>query len=198
MELIKPSFEILTPEANFEGMLQRMEAAGRTCYKSEDRITDESAENFIRQRVNKQKHETIIEHESVSVRIICDRGVTHEIVRHRLASYSQESTRYCNYGKIGIRFIVPPWGFTEEDIKVLKIIEDHYNDCLERGLTPQQARYFLPNGLKTEIVMTCNLREWKHFFKLRTAKEAHPQMVEIATPILKEFQKRIPVVFEDL
>lgn len=165
------------------------------------RIIPASSKKFI-QKIIESGHETILEHEKVTVRIICDRGVTHEIVRHRIASYSQESTRYCNYSneKFGgeITFIQPDFELSSEDKELLKIIESHYLLRLKQGLSPQQTRYFLPNGLKTEIVMTMNLREWRHFFKLRCSPKAHPQMREITIPLLEEFRKLIPVVFDDI
>lgn len=195
MELIKPSISIvsITPDA-----LKHMERAGRTCYKSEEKITlsDESAISFIQMILNRG-HETILEHCSATVRIICDRGVTHEIVRHRIASYSQESTRFCNYGKIGVKFIIPvDFILDEDDLNLLQVIENHYNKCLTNGRTPQQARYFLPNGLKTEIVMTANFREWRYFFTKRCAKDAHPQMQEVANMIQEVIRKLVPLVFD--
>jgi thymidylate synthase (FAD) len=201
MKIIKPSFEILT---NVDGqlMLQRIEYAGRICYKSESRVTFNSAWAFV-QRIIKSGHESVIEHESVTVRIICDRGVSHEIVRHRLASYSQESTRYCNYGKTGEIVLSPMmWGLTDAQILRRKAlyqnIEEVYLAEVSEGVSPQQARDNLPTCLKTEIVMTCNLREWRHFFKLRTAPAAHPQMREITIPMLVEFKRLIPIVFDDI
>ena len=206
MKIVSPSFEILD-EINGKEMLKRLEKAGRTCYKSEDRITDESAEDFVRMLIQVKHHESVIEHEKVTVRVICDRGVSHEIVRHRIASYSQESTRYCNYSKDkfdnGVTFIKPCF-FPEYSINfahwksVMEIAEKYYLAMIDNGATPQEARSVLPNSLKTEIVMTMNLREWRHFFKLRTSEAAHPQMREIAIPMLLEFNKLIPVVFEDL
>ena len=199
MNIVKPYFEIETVDGL--EMLRKIEKAGRTCYKSEDKITDGSAAKFVA-GILKRGHESVIEHGSVSVRIICDRGVTHEIVRHRLASYSQESTRYCDYskGKHGaeITYIKPTFQLEDDDEKLLRMIEQHYFKKISQGKKPQEARYFLPNGLKTEIVMTCNLREWRHFFKLRTAPAAHPQMREIAVPMLKEFKLLIPVIFDDI
>lgn len=205
MKIIKPSFEILD-DIDGKEMLKKIELAARTCYKSEDKITDDSAEKFVRNLI-KRGHESALEHEKVSVRIICDRGVSHEIVRHRIASYSQESTRYCNYsnGKFGgeLTFIKPC--FFEEGTVVYncwrdacKKAEDAYIDLLNCGCTPQEARSVLPNSLKTEIVMTANLREWRNFFKLRCAPDAHPQMMEIAMMMLEEFRKLIPVVFDYL
>lgn len=191
-------------------ILRKIEKAGRTCYKSEEKITSESAKEFVK-KILASGHETVIEHEKVTVRVICDRGVTHEIVRHRIASYSQESTRYCNYGKnkFGNEITVIDPCFWKsgnpEDKKKYEIwkkqmeaTEKSYLDLLALGASPQEARSVLPNSLKTEIVMTMNLREWRHFFKLRTAPNAHPQMREIACPLLDEFKKRIPVIFDDI
>jgi thymidylate synthase (FAD) len=196
MILIRPSHKILfiSPKP-----LETIEAAGRTCYKSEDKITEGSAEKFVRMII-KRGHLSVIEHAMMRVRFICDRGITHEIVRHRLAAYSQESTRYCNYGKVDMRFIIPgDFKLDSDDLELLGLIENHYNKCLnEKHRSPQQARYFLPNGLKTEIVMTANLREWMHVFKLRTSKAAHPQMRELMIPLLKEINNIIPVLFEEL
>ncbi len=220
MQIVKPSYEI--EAINGLEMLRKIEKAGRVCYKSEDKITDESAPKFVA-GILKRGHESVIEHEKVSVRIICDRGVTHEIVRHRLASYSQESTRYCNYSG-GVAFIAPCWLefpdelFNEEISSVQKaarsielssdarswmavmlFAEHSYKRMLkDYGWSAQWARSVLPNSLKTEIVMTCNLREWRHFFNLRTAKAAHPQMREIAVPMLKEFKQLIPIIFDDI
>ena len=152
-------------------------------------------------------HESVIEHEKVTVRVICDRGVSHEIVRHRIASYSQESTRYCNYAKDkfdnGVTFIEPCFFHEgtinyEHWLNAMKVAEGIYLELIANGATPQEARSVLPNSLKTEIVITMDLREWRHFFRLRTSLAAHPQMREIAIPMLLEFNKRIPVVFEDI
>lgn len=225
MKLIKPSIECVwytTPP------LKTIEKAGRTCYKSEDKITTDSAEIFVRSLLSKG-HEAMIEHASASYRVICDRGVTHETIRHRLFSYAQESTRFCNY-KGGVTFIVPPWITIDQEFidveltqkcngteftqdKVLRDsrwdlatiswycslagTETTYQALLKEGWTPQQARSVLPNSLKTEIVITGNLREWRHFMNLRTTKAAHPQMREIAFMILKNLQSRIPVLFDE-
>lgn len=195
MKFIKPSVDLLY--INKEA-LQLIEIAGRTCYKSEDKITIDSNLKFV-EMILKRGHDSVLEHASATVRFICDRGVTHEIVRHRIASYSQESTRYCDYGKMGIKFIIPcDFDLDDEDIELLQRIEDHYNKCLVNGRTPQQARYFLPNGLKTEIVMTANLREWRHFFKLRTSKAAHPQMREVAKIAYDLIHQEIAIIFDDI
>ena len=208
MKIIEPYFII---EDKIQGIeiLKKIEKAGRTAYKSEDKITSDSAIAFIKSII-KNKHFSVIEHHSISVRIICDRGISHEIVRHRIASYTQESTRYCNYieGKFGgeITVIKPCfWNLSiSEDIEKYKIWENamnesekNYNKLINLGATPQEARSVLPNSLKTEIVITMNLREWRHFFSLRTTPNANPQMREIAIPLLKEFQKFVPVIFDD-
>ena len=210
MRIIKPSAEILD-EINGEDVLKRIEKIGRVCYKSEERITGDSASTFIA-NILKRGHESVIEHEKVSVRFICDRGVSHEIVRHRIASFSQESTRYCNYynEKFGNELTLIKPFFWKEDSREYKLwldtmqamemafIGNAYINLIEAGNQPQQARSILPNSLKTEIVVTMNLREWRHFFRLRTAQAAHPQMREVACPLLKEFQKKIPIVFDDI
>ena len=215
MILVKPSATILEIMGGIHhsDAIQLIEIAGRTCYKSEDKIDDDSAKGFIR-GIMKRGHESVIEHSAATVRIICDRGVTHEIVRHRLVAYSQESTRYCNY-KGGVTFVIPPWVDidpgeykvhcfpldpvpTQEWMATMKRTEDSYLDLLERGWSPQQARSVLPNSLKTEIVCTANFREWRHIFKLRTSKAAHPQMREIMVPLLVMFKERIPVIFDDI
>jgi thymidylate synthase (FAD) len=180
--------------------LQAIERAGRTCYKSEDKITDTSAPEFVRMLL-KRGHEAVIEHASMSYCVICDRGVTHEIVRHRLFSYAQESTRYCNYGKAGeIQVIQPPelqstW--LSNWSEAVRAAEFCYLSMVAKGISPQIARSVLPNCLKTEIVITGNLREWRHFFKLRTAKTAHPQMQEVACLLLKDAQSKVSVVFDE-
>lgn len=212
MLLVKPSAEILAVSLE---PLQLIEAAGRTCYKSEDKITDSSAPAFAAM-ILKRGHESVVEHASATVRFICDRGVTHEIVRHRLASYSQESTRYCDYKGGHVSYIIPPWtSYTEgeytNDAHILTgdfaetmwaknclEIEQLYRNLREAGWKPEQARSVLPNSLKTEIVMTANLREWRHFFNLRTSAAAHPQMREVATPLLLAMKERVPVLFDDL
>lgn len=211
MKLVKPSHKILflSPEP-----LKMIETAGRTCYKSGDKITKDSAEKFVKMLV-KGGHHSVIEHAIMSVKFICDRGVTHELVRHRLASFSQESTRYCNYKK-GVTFILPYWckdlTTTDYAYKHLDYIlssktaliwlesmlnaERDYIDLLNYNWSPQQARSVLPNALKTEIVMTANLREWMHIFKLRCSKAAHPQMRELMIPLLEECKEKVPALFD--
>ncbi len=201
MKVIQPSFVIEDTVAG-DQILRNLERYGRVCYKSEDKITPDSARRFVA-GILASGHESVIEHEKVTVRIICDRGVTHEIVRHRIGSYSQESTRYCNYRSKDIQFIAPYFFANDERrhkiwLDAMQACEKAYNDLIEAGATPQEARSVLPNSLKTEIVVTYNLREWRHFFKLRCSKRAHPQMREITIPMLQEFQKRIPIIFDDI
>lgn len=190
-------------------MLQKIEAAARTCYKSEGKIQEGSAAKLVAGLI-KSGHEAMLEHASVTVKFVVDRGISHELVRHRLASFAQESTRYCNYSKDDfgseITFIIPDyleyksegWNIWKESMKQA---EDAYFKMLDFGLSPQQARAVLPNSLKTEVVMTANLREWRHFFKLRalgTTGKPHPQMLEVAVPLLEDMKNLIPVVFDDL
>ena len=204
MKIIEPSFWFLP--VNGDEMLRRIERAGRICYKSEDKITADSARKFVA-GIIKSGHESVIEHEKITVRITCDRGVTHEIVRHRIASYSQESTRYCNYAndKFGNELtFVRPFYWKDDPVKMgvwtnaMERIEQDYMELIRLGATPQEARAVLPNSLKTEIVVTMNLREWRHFFKLRTSPAAHPQMREVAIPLLEAFKHVIPIVFDDI
>jgi thymidylate synthase (FAD) len=205
MKVIKPSYEILTP-IDGEQILKHIELCGRVCYKSEDKITDDSARKFVA-NIIKREHESVLEHFDISLRFICDRGVSHEIVRHRIASYSQESTRYCNYSpdksEEGIVFIEPCfWKDGSREMagwyQAMLDAEDTYDTLISLGSTPQEARSVLPNSLKTEIICTMNLREWRHFFKLRTSKAAHPQMRELVIPLLAELKEKVPVVFDDI
>lgn len=205
MKVISPSFEILTP-LNGKELLKTIERIGRVCYKSESSITAESAEKFVGNLLSRG-HESVIEHVSITAKVICDRGVSHEIVRHRLASYSQESTRYCNYsmGKFGNELtVIRPCFWDESDekyqtwLRSMQAVEKNYMELIALGATPQEARSVLPNSLKTELFMTMNLREWRHFFRMRADTHAHPQMQEIAYQMLKEFQRQVPILFDEL
>lgn len=234
MRLIKPYYRILTP-INGEEILKAIELAARTCYQSEGRIEYQdifvnaekdddpgvikdyyakSARILIPKLMNRN-HEAMLEFGGmITVRFVCDRGVSHELVRHRVASFAQESTRYCNYSKDDITFIIPSFVVIEEGIYTNSIVtndmpfrrwfncmlecEESYNVALEYGWTAQQARSVLPNSLKTEINVSANIREWRHIFKLRTATTAHPQMRELMCPLLRDFQKAIPILFDDI
>lgn len=204
MKIIEPKVELIN-SPSYSGLLSLIELAGRTCYKSESKITEDSAEKFVR-NILKRGHEAVIEHGSVTVRFTCDRGVSHEIVRHWLASYCQESTRYCNYSKDGfggeITVIEPSWcseGDPAYEVwkKACQRAELAYFDLMSIGCSPQESRSVLPNSLKTEVVMTANMREWRHFLRLRTASAAHPDMREVAKMLLTEMKNRYPVFFED-
>lgn len=201
MRIIKPSV-IIEDEINGKEILKRLERYGRTSHKSEDKITPDSAYKFVKMIIEKGD-ESVIEHEKITVRVICDRGVSHEIVRHRIGSYTQESTRYCNYKSKGVQVIEPFFFVNDEKkyeiwLEAMRASEKAYYALIKNGASPQEARSVLPNSLKTEIVITYNLREWRHFLRLRCSKKAHPQMREIALTILKEFRKRIPVIFDDI
>lgn len=205
MKIIKPDVEFITP-IDGATILKRLEQCGRVCYKSEAKITDTSAPAFVA-GIIKRGHEAVLEHCSFTVKFICDRGVSHEIVRHRLAAYCQESTRYCNYSKdvFGneITVIRPSYmrpGMKDFQIweRAMNACEDAYFDLLDYGCTPQEARSVLPNSLKTEVVMTANIREWRHFLKLRCSPAAHPQMREVALILLEKVHALIPVCFDDV
>lgn len=205
MRVIDPSFEILNaPDA--QAMLRHIELAARTCYKSEDKINEGSASDLIK-RLIKMGHHSVLEHSSLSVRFICDRGVSHELVRHRLCSFSQESTRYCNYAgeKFGkeITFVRPVfWKKGSLMYKTwegaMKEAEKAYLYLLNNGASPQEARSVLPNSLKTDIVVTANIRQWRLVFNQRCASAAHPQMRQSMLPVLDAFSKLFPVFFEDI
>lgn len=205
MKVIAPYVEPMHP---IDGavILSRIEAAGRVCYKSESKITDDSAAAFVR-RIIRSGHEAVLEHCNISLKFVCDRGVSHEIVRHRLASYCQESTRYCNYSKGdfgGEITVIKPCYLDRETaaysvwLTACAAAEVAYFKLLDWGNTPQEARAVLPNSLKTEVVMTANLREWRHFFRLRCSPAAHPQMREVATQALALLHGLVPVVFDDI
>lgn len=230
MKIVEPKYEILT-DISEGGIkeLQQIERVARVCYKSEDKITPdgESAKKLVGFMV-KQGHEAMLEHSQLSVLFTCDRGIANELVRHRIASFAQESTRYCNYSKekFGgeLSFIRPYYipcepkekaikeASSSEELKKLETVhqirnawfwacddaEKSYKTLIANGMRPEQARCVLPLCLKTEIVITANYREWRNIFKLRTPVAAHPQMRELMCPLLLEVQKKIPVVFDDI
>lgn len=224
MKIIEQSHEILAVTENITNLI---ETAGRTCYKSEDKITDDSADKFIK-GIIKSGHESVIEHGNITVKFVTDRGVTHELVRHRLAAYSQASTRYCNYSKkrfgCGLTFIRPYWlpvipigeyilkngnlfvddrrfypsGEMWAHIKHLFGVDDMYLFLIKNGQKPQAARDVLPNILKTEIVATMNVRQWRHVLKQRTSNAAHPQIRLLMEGLKDDLAKRYPVLFDGL
>ncbi len=216
MKIVQPWFKI---ETVIDGgaILRHIEKCARTCYKSEHNITDdiENTKKFVR-NIIKRGHESTIEHFNITVRFLVDRGITHELVRHRLASFSQESTRYCSYDndKFGNQIsVIEPfinwpdkYVDTSEEQKEIYAVwrnaceeaEQSYFELLKLGCPPQIARSVLPNSLASEIVVTANLREWRKIFSLRTTSGAHPQMRQIMVPLLKRLNDEIPVIFEDL
>lgn len=200
--------EVINPQVIIETLLLKdkiytnLERCGRTAYKSEDRITPGSAERFLHSIIE-SGHESVLEHENITTRFICDRGVTHELVRHRIAAYTQESTRYCNYSKTSMQFIKPCfWNEDDGKYKVwhaaMADAEKSYNLLIKEGASPQEARSVLPNSLKTEIVTTMNIREWRHVLRLRTGIAAHPQFREVACLLLNRLKGVLPVLFEDI
>lgn len=225
MNIVKESFEILTPisKGGVEE-LKLIERAARTCYKSEKSITEDgsSAAHLVKNLIA-SGHEAMLEHSILSVKFIVDRGVTHEMVRHRLASFAQESTRYCNYSneKFGEEItVISPFNsyivsldtklknmsaeqladmFTEWS-DAINDAETHYMHLLQLGASPQIARSVLPNSTKAEIVITANYREWRNIFKLRTDAAAHPQIRYIMTKLLIYLQSPdgIPIIFDDI
>jgi thymidylate synthase (FAD) len=209
VRIIQPSFEFCK-DYDGDAILKSIERIGRTCYKSEDRITDTSARKFVKMLIERG-HESVLEHESISVRVVCDRAIANEIVRHRIASYSQTSTRYVNYMSNGIQAIdIRPMLknanlTTEQYVTIfsewnlqMQQAEAAYRLMIATGASPEIARSVLPMSTATEIVITMNIREFRHFFELRTSKAAHPQMREITIPMLEKFQDVFPVVFDDI
>lgn len=205
MIIVPAKVEFMHP-VDGQAILKIIEAAGRVCYKSEDKIGEGSAEAFVRGLL-KRGHEAVIEHAKITVKFTCDRGVSHEIVRHRMASYCQESTRYCNYE--GVKFgkeiaVIDPDALRLSEkayahwVTACLCAETAYFEMLNAGAKPQDARSVLPNSLKTEVVMTANMREWRHFFRLRCAPAAHPQMREVAKKALRMFHEAVPVLFDDI
>lgn len=209
--IIEASTEILTPISQFgQNELRQIEAVGRTCYKSEQSAFDYNATKKFVSNLIERGHEAMLEHSQLSIKFIVDRGVSHELVRHRLMSFAQESTRYCNYAndKFGneLTFIRPCfWGEDSTEMSIwenqMLAAEAAYMQLTSAGVPPEQARSVLPNSLKTEIVLTGNYREWRHFFKLRAiglTGKPHPQMLEVTIPLLATLQAKLPVVFDNL
>ena len=212
MKAIEAGYEILDP-ISVDGIeeLKKIERAARTCYKSEDKITedDSSAMKMVAGLI-KSGHEAMLEHGGLTVRFVCDRGVSHELVRHRMASFAQESTRYCNYSKdkFGneLTFVMPTLyksDFMEDEawncwVETMKKCEESYMKLIKMGVSPQMARSVLPNSLKTEVVVTANWREWRHILSLRCAPDAHPDIRCLMVDLLEELHDKIPVLFDDI
>lgn len=200
MKIIKPRV-ILSLLNKPKSIMRKIEIAARTCYKSEDKINETSHVAFI-ERLVRRGHEAMLEHGYATAYFRVDRGVSHELVRHRLASFAQESTRYCNYKDKDIEFVEPS---TELDVDSMNVWSSHmqecevaYNKLIKAGYSPQVARAVLPNSLATDLVVTANLREWRTILKLRCAKDAHPDMRYIMLRLLSDMHKLFPPVFEDI
>lgn len=205
MKIIDPFFEYIAAPTR-EDAYRVIAAAMRNCYRAELNAMPATDEQMVEKAIKKH-HLSILEFAEVSINITCDRGVTHELVRHRLCSYAQESTRYCNYSgeKFGreLTFIRPSWAHGEYDLRkysawvdAMKDAEAHYMDMLDFGSSPQEARAVLPNSLATKIAIKANLREWIHIFKLRCDKPAHPDMRQVMWQILNSMLDKYPVVFQ--
>lgn len=205
MEVVKAYARLMDVPDRESGiaLLRKIEWCGRISHRSEDAQATDSWERFIPAVVLQHGDWSIVEHASASVDMLVDRGITHEVVRHRLFSFTQESTRFCNYGKRdgSITVIQPDF----EDSQQLKDwqtaigwAERQYLTLLAQKVSPQIARSVLPNSLASRIIVTGNLRNWRHFFIMRTTKEAHPQMREVTIPLLAEFKEKIPILFDDI
>lgn len=198
--------KIIPPKIKFRWLspspLEAIESAARTCYKSEQRISPGSAEKLISFLIA-HKHEAMLEHASASYKITCDRAIANEIVRHRLFSFAQESSRYVNYKNKGAEFVDIRRKFKYNTSQLVweRVMEEcskAYNTLVREGESPELSRSVLPNSLKTELIVTGNFREWRHFLKLRTSKAAHPQMQEVAEMLLEDLKNRVSVIFADI
>jgi thymidylate synthase (FAD) len=214
--VIEPDWDWISPPPDRVEVYKHLEACARTCYKSEHCVTEDSAERIIKKLI-KSKHESVLEHISISVRIICDRSCSHQLVRHRIAAYSQESQRYCNYGKKGLQVICPPsigvkpgayqkYGNEWTPVPAHPSWLETTNRCyleylalLDQGKPPEDARSVLQNNCKTEVATTFNLRTWRHVFVERGLnKHAQWQIRGIFSDILRDFASRYPAIFGDL
>lgn len=204
MKIIEPIVEV--EKVDYNKIMKNLERACRTCYRSEDKITEESYKTLLKNCINRG-HESILEHEKITIRMICDIGVYKDLTRHRHASFSIESTRYCNYGKDKfenqIKFIEPVnieknTELYEEWKTSCEEIEKHYIKMVELGATPDQMRMILPHSTAALVTMTANIREWKHIFSLRCTKHAHPAVEQIMIPLLLHFKQNMPEIFENI
>ena len=204
MKIIEPIVEI--ENVDYKKIMKNLERACRTCYRSEDKITEESYKTLLKNCINRG-HESILEHEKVTIRMICDIGVYKDLTRHRIASFSIESTRYCNYGKDKfdnqIKFIKPVnidegTPLFEEWKKSCEEIERHYINMAKLGATPDQMRMILPHSTAALVTMTANIREWKHILELRCTSHAHPAVEQVMIPLLLKFKENMPEIFEDV
>lgn len=204
MKIIEPSIEV--QNFNGEQIMKNIERACRTCYRSEDKISDESYKTLLKNCITRG-HESVMEHEKITVRMICDVGVYKDLTRHRIASFSIESTRYCNYGKDKfdneIKFIKPCNIDEDSDLyafwkHTMERIEMNYLHMVEHKATPDQMRMILPHSTAAEVCMTANIREWRHILDLRTKKMTHPSIRQILIPLLILFKTEMPELFGDI
>lgn len=204
MKIIEPSIQI--EKVNYTKVMKNLERACRTCYRSEGKITEDSYKTLLRNCINRG-HESILEHEKVTIRMTCDIGVYKDLTRHRIASFSIESTRYCNYGKDKfdnqIKFIKPVNIEEESELyvgwyKTCQTIEKNYIEMANEGATPDQLRMILPHSTAAEVTMTANIREWKHIFSLRCTNHTHPAVEQLMIPLLLHFKKEMPEIFENI
>lgn len=203
MKIVEPRIRV----ENYDSrkIMKNLERACRTCYRSEDLTTDESYKTLLKNCINRG-HESILEHEKITIRLTCDVGVYKDLTRHRFASFSIESTRYCNYGKDKfdneIKFIRPVFADEIDKITIWKdtmqTIEDAYMKMVAAGYKPDEMRMILPHSTAAEVTMTANIREWKHILDLRTKKMTHPAVQQVMIPLLLNFQKNMPEIFGDI
>lgn len=210
MNIVQPYARLMDVESSEQGiaLLKKIEWCGRISHRSEETQTADSWDRFLRAVVLGHGDWSIVEHASVTVDMLVDRGITHEVVRHRLFAFTQESTRFVNYEKkMPPSFVRPDIASGHVDdhttdfkvwIKAVDACESAYKELLASGYTPQIARSVFPNALASRIIITGNLRNWRHFLMMRTTKEAHPQMRQVTIPLLEEFKAKIPIIFEDI
>lgn len=203
MKIIEPLIEV----ENFDGIkiMKNIERACRTCYRSEGLITEDSYKKLLKNCINRG-HESVLEHEKITIRMICDIGVYKDLTRHRFGSFSIESTRYCNYSKDKfdneIKFIKPIY-FDDGDksqwwVAAMTEIEKIYNEMAAIGCTPDEMRMILPHSTAAEVTMTANIREWRHILDLRTKQMTHPAIRQLLIPLLLYFKQEMPELFEKI
>ena len=204
MKIVEPRIEI--EKVDYKKIMQNLERACRTCYRSEDKITDESYKTLLKNCINRG-HESILEHEKITIRMICDVGVYKDLTRHRIASFSIESTRYCNYGKDKfdnqIKFINPVIIEKNTELyneweRCCEEIENHYMKMTQMGATPDQMRMILPHSTAALVTMTANIREWKDILALRCTNHAHPAVEQVMIPLLIHFKEKMPEIFDSV
>jgi thymidylate synthase (FAD) len=202
VDITQPFIRMMDIETQEDGIkiLRKIEYIGRISHRSEEAQTDESWQRFLSSVVMTHGDWSITEHASVTVEAVVDRGVMGEWTRHRIGAYTVESTRFVNYTKkVGTSYICPGGLEDDEDWAfAMGILDATYKKLITKGKSPQIARSVFPFALSTKMVCTYNLRMWRHFFLMRTTKEAHPQMRQVTIPLLAQFQARIPLLYDDI